>query len=317
VGEMDKKLIVSLCIVSYIVAGFFWCNPWTISAILGNEVPVEMPEILADNSDNNEQENSSWNGHYALIRLEDVHPLRDLATLTGCIELLQSKDIPFSIALIPIYKNPEENVTVCLRERPELVQIIKDSGATVVLHGSTHQWDGETGEDFEFWDEILDQPIPQNNTEYAISKVERALEELEECNLSAEIWETPYYKSTYEAAQVVSWYFTKTYERTGDKLVINEFGQIVIPTNLYYVTEKEPIISVFEILKNAENISKNNDNDTVASFYYHTFFGSDYLRTIIGGLKKQGYRFIGPEEYILSVDMENVETMPQYSKVME
>ena len=314
---MNKKLIVSLCIVSYIVAGLFWCNPWVISEIAGNEVPVEIPEIFADNNDNNEQENSSWNGHYALVRLENVHPSRDLATLTDCIKLLQSKNIPFSIALTPIYKDPKENITICLSERPELVRIIKDSGATIVLHGSTHQWDGETGEDFEFWDEILDQPIPVNNTEYAISKVELALGELDKCNLSAEIWETPHYKSNYEIAKAVSQYFSVIYKGYSNKLTKNEFGQIVVPANLDYAREEEPIISSFEIIRNAEQIACGNDSDVVASFHYHTFLGSDYLRTIIGGLNKQGYRFASPEEYILSVDMESIKTVPQYSKVVE
>ena len=312
---MRKKLVVSLCIVLYLVAGFFWCNPWIINEITGNEVLVEIPEIFADNSNNNEQDNSSWNKHHALVRLEDVNPASDIASLEQCIELLKSKDIPFSIALIPIYKNPKENITICLSERPELVRTIKDSGATIVLHGCTHQYDGITGVDFEFWDEILNQPVAENNTEYAISKIERALEELERCNLSTEIWETPHYKSTYEVAKVVSQYFAITYEGTSDKLVINEFAQTVVPTNLYYVKVDEPIISVFQILQTAEEISKNNDDDTVASFHYHPFLGSDYLRTIIGGLKKQGYRFVGPEEYIMSVDPESIETIQQYQNI--
>ena len=311
---MNKKLIVSLCIVLYLVVGFFWCNPWAISEIAGNEIPVEIPEIFADNSNSNEQENSSWNGHYALIRFEDVNPSTDLVALNDCIKLLQSKNIPFSIALIPIYKNPEKNITIYLREKPELVQIIKDSNATVVLHGCTHQYDGETGDDFEFWDEILNQPIPQNNTEYATSKIERALEELNQCNLSSQIWETPHYKSNYEIAKSVSQYFSVIYEGYNDKLTKNEFGQIVVPANLDYVRGEEPIISSFEIIRNAEQIACGNDSDAVASFFYHPFLGSDYLRTIIGGLNKQGYRFASPQEYILSVDMEKIEVVPQYSR---
>jgi hypothetical protein len=282
-------MIVSLCIVLYLVAGFFWCNPWVISEISGNDVPVEIPEILIDES--SEQENLSWNGHYALVRLEDVNPASDITSLEECVELLKRKDIPFSIALIPIYRNPEQNITVCL----------------------THQYDGETGIDFEFWDEILDQPIAENNTEYAASKIQRALEELDQCNLSAEVWETPHYKSTYEAAKVVSQYFSTIYEGYNNKLSKNEFGQMVVPANLDYVRGDEPVISSFEIIKNAERIASSNDSDTVASFFYHPFLGPDYLRIIIGGLKKQGYRFAGPEEYILSVDMENIETIPQYS----
>ena len=310
---MRKEIVVSLCLVLYLVAGFFWCNPWVISEIAGNEVPIEIPEIFVDNMDSSEQENSSWNGHYALVRLEDISPASDLAALTDCIELLRNKDIPFSIALIPIYKNPEKNITVCLSEKPGLVQIIKNSGATIVLHGCTHQYDGVTGADFEFWDEILNQPVQGNNTEYAISKIERALQELDKCNLSAEIWETPHYKSTFEIARVANRYFTTIYEGYNDKLTKNELNQFVVPANLDYVRGEDPVISSFEIIRNAKQIASSNDSNAIASFFYHPFLGSDYLRIIIGGLKKQGYRFVSPEEYILSVDMERIETVPQYS----
>jgi hypothetical protein len=293
------------------VAGFFWCNPGIIKEISGNGVSGEIPDILVDESD--EQGDFTWNGHYALVRLEDVNPASDITSLEDCIELLKSKNIPFSIALIPIYKNPEKDVTIYLHEKPELVRLIKDSGATIVLHGCTHQYDGETGIDFEFWDETSNAPLEINNTEYATSKIELALEELKRCNLSAEIWETPHYTSTYEVAGVVSRYFSKIYEGYDRKLTKNEFGQIVVPANLDYVKGEQPVQSVFEILAKAENISSSDDEDIVSSFFYHPFLGTDYLRMLIGGLKKQGYKFVGPEECILSVKPEDIETVPQYS----
>lgn len=302
---MRKKLIIFLCISLYLVAGFFWCNPGIISESSTDSILEERAFA--------EEGASIWNGHYALVRLEDVNPASDITSLEQCIELLKSKDIPFSIALIPIYKNPEKDVTIYLHEKPVLVRLIKDSGATIVLHGCTHQYDGETGIDFEFWDETSNSPLEVNNTEYATSKIEFALEELERCGISAEIWETPHYTSTFEVAKVVSQYFSKTYEGTSDKLVINEFDQMVIPTNLYYVKIDQPVISVFEMLKEAEDVSSNNDTDTVASFHYHPFLGPDYLRMLIGGLRKQGYIFVGPEEYVLSVSLEDIETVPQYS----
>ena len=308
---MRKKWVIFLCLILYLVAGFFWCNPGIIKEISGNGVSGEIPEILVDES--GEQGDFTWNGHCALVRLEDVNPASDITSLKDCIELLKSKDIPFSIALIPIYKNPEKNVTIYLHEKPELVRLIKDSGATIVLHGCTHQYDGETGIDFEFWDETSNAPLEINNTEYATSKIELALEELKRCNLSAEIWETPHYTSTYEVAGVVSRYFSKIYEGYDRKLTKNEFGQIVVPANLDYVKGEQPVQSVFEILAKAENISSSDDEDIVASFFYHPFLGTDYLRMLIGGLKKQGYKFVGPEEYILSVKPEEIETIPQYS----
>lgn len=308
---MRKKWVIFLCLILYLVAGFFWCNPGIIKEISGNGVSGEIPDILVDES--GEQGDFTWNGHYALVRLEDVNPASDITSLEDCIELLKSKDIPFSIALIPIYKNPERNVTIYLHETPELVRLIKDSGATIVLHGCTHQYDGETAVDFEFWDETSNAPLEINNTEYATSKIELALEELKRCNLSAEIWETPHYTSNYEVAGVVSRYFSKIYEGYDRKLTKNELGQIVVPANLDYVKGEQPVQSVFEILAKAENISSSDDEDIVASFFYHPFLGTDYLRMLIGRLKKQGYKFVGPEECILSVKPEEIETIPQYS----
>ena len=302
---MRKKSIIFLCLSLYLVAGFFWCNPGIIS-----DAPTD--SILEERAFA-EEGASIWNGHYALVRLEDVNPASDITSLEQCIELLKSKDIPFSIALIPIYKNPEKDVTIYLHEKPELVRLIKDSGATIVLHGCTHQYDGETGIDFEFWNETSNAPLEVNNTEYATSKIELALGELKKCGLSAEIWETPHYASTYGVAEIVSKYFSKIYEGTEVKLTINEFGQIVVPANLDYIRGEQPVISVFEMLKEAEDVSSNNDTDTVASFYYHPFLGPDYLRMLIGGLRKQGYIFVGPEEYILSIRPEDIETVPQYS----
>ena len=302
---MRKKSIIFLCLSLYLVAGFFWCNPGIISESSTDSILEERAFA--------EEGASIWNGHYALVRLEDVNPASDITSLEQCIELLKSKDIPFSIALIPIYKNPEKDVTIYLHEKPELVRLIKDSGATIVLHGCTHQYDGETAVDFEFWDETSNAPLEINNTEYATSKIELALEELKRCNLSAEIWETPHYTSTFEVAGVVSRYFSKIYEGYDRKLTKNEFGQIVVPANLDYVKGEQPVQSVFEILAKAENISSSDDEDIVASFFYHPFLGTDYLRMLIGGLKKQGYKFVGPEECILSVKPEEIETIPQYS----
>ncbi|RJS84705.1 DUF2334 domain-containing protein [Methanophagales archaeon] len=293
---MRKKWVFLICLILYLIGGFFWCNPWIVKEISGNYVSGEIPEILVN--ERGEKGDFSWNGHYALIRLEDVNPASDPTSLEECIELLKNKNVPFSIALIPIYKNPEQNETLYLHEKPELIRLIKDSGATIVLHGCTHQYDGETGVDFEFWDEISDGPLKVNNTEYATSKIELALEELEKCGLTAEIWETPHYTSTDEVAKVVSQYFSKIYEGYDGKLTINKFGQIVIPTNLDYVKGDQPVQSVFEMLAKGEYISSSGDKDIVASFFYHPFLGTDYLRMLIGGLKKQGYKFVGPEECI-------------------
>ena len=273
-------------IALYLVVLVIWCNPG-ISIFSANNA-MDSIEV---------EDEFVWNGHYALVRLEDISPNYDLVTLKNSIDTLKRNDIPFSIALIPIYKNPEKNVTIYLHEKPELVKLILDSNATIVLHGCTHQYDGETGIDFEFWDETLFGPINHNNTEYATEKIERALAELRRCNITTDYWETPHYTADNDTKEVVRKYFTNLYDGTGDKVEINEFNQVVIPTNLYYVRGEAPYESTYEILINSLKISQNNDNSTVASFFYHPFLGTEYLEIIITEIRNQGYIFIGPYEY--------------------
>lgn len=60
------------------------------------------------------------------------------------------------MTVIPVYKDPDTGKTVHLKDKPELVDLLRsmqDDGAAIIMHGYTHQfYDSETGEGFEFWD---------------------------------------------------------------------------------------------------------------------------------------------------------------------
>ena len=102
-------------------------------------------------------------GHTAYIRLEDVHPMSDPKLLQQTGDYLADKGIPFMIALIPIYTNPETMQQVHLSDSPAIVEVLRHlqaRGASILLHGYTHQYRAsETGEGFEFWDVINNTPI--------------------------------------------------------------------------------------------------------------------------------------------------------------
>ncbi len=78
------------------------------------------------------------------------------------------------MTVIPVYKDPDTGKTVHLKDKPELVDLLRsmqDDGAAIIMHGYTHQfYDSETGEGFEFWDVKTDQPIRQPNHEQPKSK---------------------------------------------------------------------------------------------------------------------------------------------------
>ena len=90
----------------------------------------------------------------AYLRLEDVHPAADINQLKEIAELL--KDAIHDKHVIPVYTDPETGKTLHLKDKPELVDLLRsmqDDGAAIIMHGYTHQfYDSETGEGFEFWD---------------------------------------------------------------------------------------------------------------------------------------------------------------------
>jgi uncharacterized protein YdaL len=104
--------------------------------------------------------------HLALIRLEDISPQSSPASLESFASYLKSQNIPFSMAVIPLYEDPNgyynngSPVAQSLAGSPvvpAIRQAVSDGG-TIVQHGYTHQYSnadnpftGVTGDDFEFY----------------------------------------------------------------------------------------------------------------------------------------------------------------------
>ncbi|QQK81434.1 DUF2334 domain-containing protein [Salicibibacter cibi] len=108
----------------------------------------------------------------AYLRIEDVHPMVDPDELMAIADELKARDIPYMIAVIPVYLHPETGEEIHFDDMPEVLEALKymqDNGGSVVLHGYTHQFRlSETGEGFEFWDVENDMPIyhgPNDNVE--------------------------------------------------------------------------------------------------------------------------------------------------------
>ena len=101
--------------------------------------------------------------HPGYIRLEDVHPLVDPEPIREIAKILKEKNIPYMVAVIPIYTDPETGEKHTFSDSPELLRVLKemqDEGGSIVLHGYTHQFRAsETGEGFEFWDVENNTPI--------------------------------------------------------------------------------------------------------------------------------------------------------------
>lgn len=175
----------------------------------------------------------------AYLRLEDVHPAADINQLKEIATLLKEKKIPYMITVIPVYTDPETGKTLHLKDKPELVDLLRsmqDEGAAIIMHGYTHQfYDSETGEGFEFWDVKSDQPIRQPKHEkpktkdafpnieaynayvkkgeefeekYTTEHIEKGIQELVDAKLYPVAFEAPHYTMSQKGYEILSRYFS-------------------------------------------------------------------------------------------------------------
>ncbi|MEY8350432.1 polysaccharide deacetylase family protein [Bacillus cereus] len=185
------------------------------------------------------QQKPETNKHRAYLRLEDVHPAADTKQLQEIAELLKEKNIPYMIAVIPVYMDPSTGKTIHLKDKPEVIDVLRfmqSNGGSIVMHGYTHQfYDSETGEGFEFWDVKTDQPIRHPNHEqpktrqdfksdaayneyvengekfeetYIREHIEKGITELALAKLYPLAFEAPHYAISQKGYEILSRYFS-------------------------------------------------------------------------------------------------------------
>ena len=177
----------------------------------------------------------------AYIRLEDVHPLSDPKRLMAAAEELARRDIPYMIAVIPVYTDPESGRRYHFEDQREVLKVLKymqNNGGSIVLHGYTHQFrDSETGEGFEFWDVEHQMPIYHGSEDevsqlsekdfespeeyvahvetnkkyerqYIEERITRGVQELANYGLYPLAFEAPHYTMSQNGYQVISDFFS-------------------------------------------------------------------------------------------------------------
>lgn len=239
--------------------------------------------------------------HLAMVRIEDTNPMTDPDAIRRIADFLSGENIPFQIGITPIYVYPDNNMYVPMSEKPEYVSAIKyavKKGATVVMHGTTHQRYGETTADYEFWDPLSDTP-PQNETEQTIKdKLEKGLLEFWGNGIYPLMWETPHYAGSQLLYKTVSKYFSISMERRQaiDKtgwdqylpyMIFDRFGQYIIPENLGYI----PLENQNSDVVVAPALKTKVVRDGVASFFFHTFIDISVLKDIVKKMKRGDLAF--------------------------
>jgi uncharacterized protein YdaL len=174
--------------------------------------------------------------HRALVRIEDVHALTPPAQLRAVADVLAEEGIPFSVAVVPTYLDPNGALggvrRLVLGDAPEVVQALKymvSRGGTLVMHGDTHQYgtqknpyNGASVSDFEFYTAhlddggaiVMDGPVPDDSPAWARARAAEGLDVFRGARLPVPtIFEYPHYAGSATDSATLEEIFGAAYQR--------------------------------------------------------------------------------------------------------
>ena len=217
------------------------------------------------------------------------------------------------------------------------LKYLQQRGGTLLMHGYTHQfggvanpYDGESANDFEFYaahvdannSVIYDGPVPGDSAAWAASRIAASGLTFTLAGLGVpSTFEFPHYAGSAVDYQAVNSAMGKRYDRglyfpgvlTGAKFdytrqfgqffpytVRDVYGSVVIPENIGNVEpdsyNNHPARLPADLLASADrNLVV---RDGVASFFYHPYLGTDYLKDLVTGIKAKGYTFVSGDQML-------------------
>jgi uncharacterized protein YdaL len=210
-------------------------------------------------------------------------------------------------------------------------------GGTLLAHGYTHQYgsvanpyDGVSANDFEFYlahvdaanNVVYDGPVPGDSAAWAAGRMVSAALAFAQAGFAVPTtFEFPHYAASPPDYAAANGLFAKRYDRglyfpgalSGAKAdytrqfgqffpytVRDVYGSVVVPENIGNV---EPVpFNNHPARLPADILASSGRNlvvrDGVASFFYHPYLGTGYLRQLVTGIKGQGYTFVGGDSMV-------------------
>ncbi|KAA2258836.1 DUF2334 domain-containing protein [Solihabitans fulvus] len=174
----------------------------------------------------------------ALVRIEDVGADADPADLRAVADYLYSQRVPFTVAVISQYLDPNGvnnngvPVSTSLAQAPDVasaLRYMRARGGTLLMHGYTHQYsnvanpyDAVSADDFEFYlahiddanNVIYDGPVPEDSASWAQNRVNSSKLNFLMAGLpAATIFEPPHYAASAVDYTVFAANFGVRYDR--------------------------------------------------------------------------------------------------------
>lgn len=214
-------------LVPYIVrSGNFWYVADIPFSFIG---PRDRYLVMCDILHSMVNRSSNHTGHKAMVRLEDVGALVSVSAMRQLTDYLSKRRIPFSIATIPLYRDPlgkynggvPEEIPLALATGLKgALNYAIPRGGKIVMHGYTHQYDsmanphtGVSGDDFEFWNSVANRPVDEDSTDWAGDRLDSGLADLTSNGYTPFAWEAPHYQSSPLSIAAVPPRFRTTYQR--------------------------------------------------------------------------------------------------------
>jgi predicted deacetylase len=289
------------------------------------------------------QGDASWaaSQKLALIRLEDVNPgtydtREKLDKLVKIADYLYKEGVPFQISLIPVYKDPANNVEISIgdtdifqvRDFNKTIMYMRERGGMVGLHGYTHQYLAEvSGSGFEFMDKGSQEFA---RPAYAEERVKKALGAMDRAGIPVDYWETPHYTASLDQYKVLGNYFGLIYDpnpwekklknvSSRDSTGMDNQSVIFVPAPLFNIEADKDVGRILSQLDKKDPV-------VLASFFYHptqefkylykmqtakgkefyAYEPDSYLKRLINGFKERGYKFVSVYDLIGFLPAERV-----------
>ncbi|MFC4098737.1 DUF2334 domain-containing protein [Paenibacillus xanthanilyticus] len=240
----------------------------------------------------------------AFIRIEDVHPLTDPDKLRQIADYLYSRDIPFMVAVIPVFDDRANGTKVSFEDKPDFTQALRymvDHGASLIMHGYEHRYrSGETGEGFEFWDSETDKPI-ENEEPYTAAKLEKGIARMVANQLYPVAFEPPHYAMSQKGYQIARRYFSTLVasmqlsdetnmvaQQSPYRLITDYNGLAVVPETIGYVVNAPGDIA--GMLEEADKLTI--VRDSVVGAFFHPYVPISKLKELVTGLEPMGLAFL-------------------------